>query len=259
MDITKTNLSPIEQFLVGDRQDELRDRLKKVLNNTLTPDMLMGFALKEFRTTPGLKNSTPESFFGALVKAAELGLKPSNTLGHVYLIPFQNRKNNTTECQFVLGYQGMLVLLYRIPEVAKVNARAVYSNDAFEFSYGTNEYLRHIPVLENKGTLKCVYADITLKDGTYKFEVLSKEEIDAIRNNSAGKNAAPWSHHYESMALGKAIRKIFKTLPISDEINAVMADDESVLKLEDSNIVDTTATMVAPVSSMESLEPQQIN
>ena len=228
-EVTKTNPNTIQDFLSGSGEKVFKKRLTEILPSYLTADRMVGYALKEFRRNPKLAKCTTASFLGGIMKCAELGLAPSNTLGHVHLIPYEDRKNNRTECQFMLGYQGMLVLAYRIETVAKINARIVYENDHFEYEFGSHEFLKHIPALSNRGAMTHAYADVTSTNGAYKFEVLTCEDVNAIMASSKTSKYGPWQTHYEEMAKKSAIRRLFKTLPVGDQVRDAVASDERVI------------------------------
>lgn len=51
------------------------------------------------------------SFLAALMNAAQLGLEPNTPLGQAYLIPYKNK--SVLECQFQIGYKGLIDLAYR--------------------------------------------------------------------------------------------------------------------------------------------------
>lgn len=46
-------------------------------------------------------------------------------LGQAYLIPFWNGKARRLECQFQLGYKGMIDLAYRSGRISSIQAHVV--------------------------------------------------------------------------------------------------------------------------------------
>ena len=73
-----------------------------------------------FRQTPKLQQCSPASVLGAMMTCAQLGLEPNTPSGLAYLIPRWNGKLRTTECQFQVGYRGLLELMYRSGAIASV-------------------------------------------------------------------------------------------------------------------------------------------
>ena len=87
-------------------------------------------AITTIRQNPKLAECNAESLLGSLMTIAQLGLEPG-VLGQCYLIPFKNNKLGTVECQFQLGYKGMIELLRRTGQLSDIYAYTVYSNDEF--------------------------------------------------------------------------------------------------------------------------------
>ena len=104
------------------------------------------------------------SFIGALLNAAQLGLEVNTPLGLAYLIPYKNK--GQIECQFQLGYKGMITLAYRNPDIQTIQAQTVYENDEFIFEYGLNPKLIHRPAVTDRGEPVYFYALFkTIKGG----------------------------------------------------------------------------------------------
>ena len=68
---------------------------------------------------PKLQECTPQSFLGAMMQAAQLGVEPNTPLGQAYLIPYRN--TGQMECQFQIGYRGLIDLAYRSGEITSIN------------------------------------------------------------------------------------------------------------------------------------------
>lgn len=202
-----------------------KGELSRALPKHMTADRLARVALTECRKTPALLKCSPESLFGAVVQAAQLGLEPGGALGHCYLIPFGQN------VQFIVGYRGMIDLARRSGQIQSLNAVAVYEGDEFECTLGLNPDIKHRPNWENSNRedpkkLLFVYAVAKLKDGGVQFEVMSRKEVDAIRARSKSANNGPWVTDYVAMSLKTVIRRLFKYLPVSIEMQQAVAIDE---------------------------------
>jgi len=163
-------------------------------------------ALTEIRRNPYLARCDQASLLGAIMLCAQLGLEPGGPLGHVYLVPFENKKTGRQEVQFILGYRGMIELARRSGQIQSIEARAVYEGDRFDVKFGMDSDLSHVPDFENPNRtqpdkLRFVYAVAKLKDGGVQFEVMSRREIEAVRAQSKAGSSGPWQTHYEVMAL----------------------------------------------------------
>ncbi len=206
----------------------IKEQMALALPKHMTADRLARIALTEIRRTPALGRCDQMSFLGAIMQCAQLGLEPGGALGHCYLLPFENRKKQITEVQFIVGYRGMIDLARRSGQILSLEARAVYQADKFHVELGLNPDLTHVPDWESadRGPLRFVYAVAKLRDGGTQFEVLSRAEIERVRAQSKAGQSGPWVTHYEEMAKKTAIRRLFKYLPVSIEFQRAIALDE---------------------------------
>lgn len=220
---------------------KIKAQMALALPKHVTADRLARIALTEVRKTPKLAQCDQTSFLGAIMQCCALGLEPGGALGHCYLVPFENRRAGRVEVQFIVGYRGMLDLARRSGQIVSLEARAVYEKDHFEVELGLDSKIVHKPNWQasDRGRLTFVYAVAKLKDGGVQFEVMSRAEIENIRNNSQGYKAAeamarkydkeassPWHDYFEPMALKTVIRRLFKYLPVSIEIQRAVGLDE---------------------------------
>ena len=150
------------------------------------------------------------------------------------------------ECQFILGYRGMLSLAYRSDRVNTVSANCVYENDQFEFQYGNNAFLRHIPSNGDRGKLIAVYAEVRLGGNNYLFHVLWEKDIERAKSQSKSENKGPWVTHRDEMAMKTAIRRLFKYMPMSIEMQKAIALDESADDGRQSEIINSEAIIDIP-------------
>lgn len=198
--------------------------IQQALPKHMDPDRLLRIAFTELRKTPKLKQCEPASFVGAVIQCAQLGLEPGNALGHAYLIPYGK------ECQFMLGYRGMIDLARRSGQIVSLTARAVYADDEFRYRFGLDDDLHHVPNVEVEPEAKAltfVYAVAKLKDGGVQFDVMSRSEVDAVRKRSRAGNSGPWVTDYVAMALKTVTRRLFKWLPVSIEVQRAIGMDEA--------------------------------
>lgn len=155
--------------------------------------------------------------------------KEKKQIEQAYLIPYKNK--GKLECQFQIGYKGLIDLANRNDNFQTVQARCVYENDVFSYEYGLNPDLHHIPARENKGKLIFVYAMWKTVNGGFGFEVMSKEDIDnhARRfSQSFGSSYSPWKTNYEEMAKKTVIKKCLKYAPLKTDFVMQMSNDESI-------------------------------
>lgn len=223
--------------------DQMKTEIARALPRHMNADRLARVALTCVRTTKDLDKCTQESFGGALMTCAQLGLEPGSASGEAYLVPFRSgylsdrasrqakRQIDVYEATLIIGYQGMIKLFWQSPLAKSLDAQAVYENDEFDYEYGLNPRLVHKPNLRDRGkNVIAYYAVATLTNGGGAFVVLSPRDIEAIktRSKAGGRQDSPWKTDYDAMAKKTCIRQLFKLLPKSPELARALAQDEGV-------------------------------
>ena len=199
--------------------------------HNITKDEFMVKCLTAVSKNPLLLNCTRQSMFASVFYFAELGLPFNTPEGYGYIIPFKNR--NTMEATPIIGYRGLIEIAYRNPKLKSLRMHAVYENDEFEFQYGTQEYLKHVPAKSNRGKLKCVYAMAKMEGIDPLFIVIGLDELNEIQRLSKAGNSAssPYNNGtdiFNTMQSKVAIKQLFKVLPKTGNemlIRAVADDD----------------------------------
>lgn len=211
--------------------NQLLPQVKKALPSIMTPERFTRITVSAIQNNPKLAQCSPVSFLGAMMNAAQLGLEPNTPLGQAYLIPYWNSKNKCYECQFQVGYKGMLALAYRTRMFQTIQVHTVYENDRFEYALGLEEKLVHIPAMANRGEPTFFYALYKLENGGYGFQVMSTEDCNRVRDNysqAAKKGGSPWQTNYESMCKKTVLKQLLKYAPVSSDIMQAMTVDQSV-------------------------------
>lgn len=205
---------------------QMEGAIKRALPSVLTPERFTRIAVSALSTTPKLAECHPMTFIGAMMTAAQLGMEPNTPLGQAYLIPYWNNKAKRLECQFQLGYKGMIDLAFRSGQISSIQAHVVYDNDEFSYSYGLDPDLRHVPALSDRGQPVSVYAIFKTKDGGFGFEVMSW--ADAIAHGqrySKTYSNGPWQTNPEEMAKKTVLKKVLKYAPLASEfVKGTVAD-----------------------------------
>jgi recombination protein RecT len=191
----------------------------------ITPQEFMISTIQAVRENPKLLQCNPKSLFGAILQSAQCGLKFNTPLGHAYIIPYKG------EAQFQIGYQGLIEIMYRNPRIEKIDGRAVYSNDIFDYGYGLEPYLNHKPARSNRGELTAVYCVCKLfGSNTPIFTVVEKDEINAIKNLAQAKDSkfSPYNNGtdvHNWMQVKTSVKKISKLIPKTFEIANIIDID----------------------------------
>ncbi|MFD2924199.1 recombination protein RecT [Halobacillus naozhouensis] len=202
---------------------------EKALPKHMDADRLGRIALTTIRQNPKLLECSIPSLMGAVMQSAQLGLEPG-LIGHCYLVPFYNGKAKQMDVQFIIGYKGMIDLARRSGHIESIYAHTVHENDEFEYELGLHPKLVHKPATGERGDMEFVYAVAHFKDGGYQFEVFSTNDVEKVKQRSKAGNNGPWKTDYEEMAKKTVIRRMFKYLPISIEIQQQASQDDTVRK-----------------------------
>lgn len=203
--------------------------IQKALPSVITPERFTRMVLSALSSTPKLAECSPQSFLAAMMTAAQLGVEPNTALGQAYLLPYRN--HGQMECQFQLGYKGLIDLAYRSGEVSVIQAHTVYENDVFEYELGMDPKLRHVPAKADRGEAVAYYAMFKTKDGGYGFEVMSVDDVQrhAQRySKSYGNGSSPWRSNFDEMAKKTVLKRALKYAPLKSDFVRGVAQDETI-------------------------------
>jgi recombination protein RecT len=193
--------------------DALRRELDKrapsyeaMLPRGYRPDRLITGALLAVSRNPALLECSPVSIAVALGQVAQLGLDVGLT---AHLVPYGKA------CTMVADYKGYIELMCRAG-ARKVESYTVHAGDPFDYQRGTEPFLRHQPYHKDGAAITHAYAIVWFRHGETQFEVMTAEEIDAIRAKS--KQWAKESTLPEWYARKTVIRRVAKYVPKSREL-----------------------------------------
>lgn len=223
---------------VFDIIQSMEKEFKRALPDQVGVQRFVRVAITIVRTNPKLMSCDGMSIVAALMQSAQLGLEPNTPLGQAYVIPYKNKRvingrdTWVDEAQFQIGYKGLITLALRTGEYKAIYAHEVYSNDHFDYRYGLNKDLQHVPSDNPIGEPVKYYAVYHLKNGGYDFVVWSKERIDshAKKYSKAVQkdHNSPWKTDYDGMAKKTVLKEVLKYAPKSIEFAQQLAADETV-------------------------------
>lgn len=199
------------------------ERFARILPKHIDAKRYMAFALSEFHKNPMLQTCEPQSVMLALSAAAQLGLDVRSGLGHCYLIPFKNGKTGNTDCNLIIGYKGLIHLARQSGQIKRLSAAVVCEGDAFEHMMGSEEYIKHRPCAK-PGKVTHVYAVAEFINGHVQMEVMTREQIDGIKNR--GRKNSVWDSDFTEMARKTVVRRLCKYLPLSPELQDALEKDQ---------------------------------
>lgn len=217
--------SPTMQSYIKRMEKEIKNALPAVI----TPERFTRIVLSAISANPDLGKCTPQSFLGAMMTSAQLGLEVNTPLGQAYVLPYKNK--GVLEAQFQIGYKGLIDLAYRSGEVEAIQAHVVHENDHFECEYGLDPKLVHRPAEKDRGEPVKVYAVFKTKSGGYGFEVMSMDDVrrHATKCSKAySSNYSPWKTSFEEMAKKTVLKRVLKYAPLKSDFIRATAQDEVI-------------------------------
>ena len=175
-------------------------------------------AITAMQKTPAIAECGQASIFSSLLTCAQLGLSLDGREAH--LVPFKG------VCTLIPDYKGLVRLVIQSGSVSHVHADVVCENDDFDFDRG--RVLRHrIDLRRPRGPVYAAYAFAVFTAGSEKAEVMSLEEVNAIRTRGGGRQGGPWSTDYNEMAKKTVFKRLCKWLPLAPEAQAAIEADDS--------------------------------
>lgn len=198
----------------------LTPEFKMALPPQVTPEKFIRVTLTALRANPDLL-SNRQSLYSAAMKCAQDGLLPDGR--QAAFVKFGG------DVVYMPMISGILQKIRNSGELAMITAQIVYSNDKFRYWIDSDgEHIEHEPLIfGERGALNGVYAFAKTKDGASYIDVMTKDEIEKVRNVSRAKDSGPWKTWFEEMAKKSAIRRLSKRLPMSTDVqNVIEANDD---------------------------------
>jgi len=136
--------------------------------------------------------------------------------------------------QVIFDYKGLISLALRNGGLDAVYADKVCENDLFSARVvnGVKQLSHEIDWKKPRGKTYAYYA-VSSKGSVVDFEVMSLEEVEAIRARSKAKDKGPWVSDFDEMGKKCPIRRMSKRWDLLPEIrDAIYADDDTPEPIE---------------------------
>jgi recombination protein RecT len=224
-------------------------QIERSLPNGLDSERFMMMVLSAFNQNKNLLKCDPDSVFGGVVQAAQLGLEINTTLGECYLIPYKNR------AELQIGYQGALKLIWNSNLIRSLDTGKIYDGEGWDYTKGAELTFYHKPdVLADRSNDEPIiyYAVAYTKEGACVPYLMSRVSVEqhrdrysqSYRNNPA---KSPWTDEFDAMALKTCLLGMARLLPKTSEAQlmrmAASVDNRQLTADDDGNIEDVTYTL----------------
>jgi recombination protein RecT len=217
----------------------------------ISPKKFVRVIMTAIALNPDLLNCNRRSLMNAAMKAASDGLVPDGHQGA--LVPFDG------QVTWMPMIAGVRTKVRRAGEVTAWDVTAVFSKDHFDYELGDSPFIRHKPYMApelpradgekdedyNKrlrqhldhGLLTHVYSVATIKGGDKSRDVMTRAEVELVRDSYARKNkkgefSPAWRKSFPEMAKKTVARRHAKQLPMSSDIMGLLTRDDELYDLE---------------------------
>lgn len=247
-------LKPIDQFRGSIAK--MQPQFAAALPPQIPVERFMRVVVTAVQSDPNLLAADQRSLFSATMKCAQDGLIPD---GREAALTVFNKKNRNTgqyekHVQYMPMMGGILKKIRNSGELGSISANVVYERDQFDYELGDEEKVYHKPHLgAARGKPIAAYAIARMKDGAIYREVMSVEEIEAIRSISRAKDDGPWKDHWGEMAKKTVLRRLSKRLPMSTDLDAVISRDDELYDMPGKGSAD--AVDITPAAGNDGDEP----
>lgn len=211
--------------------DRLVPEITKVLPEHVTPDKFMRTVATAIVNTPALRTADRRSLMTSAIRAATDGLLPDGREGAFVIFNSKSGNDWISKVQWMPMVAGILKKVRNSGELLSILSNVVHAKDHFKYWIDdAGEHVQHEPnILEaDRGPLVAVYAIAKTKDSGVYTEVMSRGQIDEIRNVSKAKDSGPWVSWYSEMARKSVIRRLSKRLPMSTDLETVIRRDDEL-------------------------------
>lgn len=211
--------------------ERARQDLAQALPKHMTVDRMLKVFYAAVSRTPGLLECSPLSLLMALMQASETGLEPNTALQHAYLIPRNNKNTRQKEAHFMPSYRGLVHLAMQSGKVRALEAVPVYQRDHYinkrTLTGRVFEHEQYVPNIltddrgayqeDASGPLRLVYSIAQLVEAEPSVEIMTRSQIEEIRQRSQSPDQGPWVTDFDEMARKTVLRRHSKHLPASTE------------------------------------------
>jgi recombination protein RecT len=214
--------------------------------------------LTAIQQNPALARADRASLWNACMRAAADGLLPDNRDGALVIYSTRKGDDWIDTVQWMPMIAGLRKKIRNSGEIRDLDVVAVHAKDAFEYERGDAPYIKHrpytpkpLPRFEKEtdeqfaerwkahadhGPLVAVYSVATFKDGGKSRDVMTRAEVEYVRDTYSKKNrkgefSPAWVKSFDEMAKKTVVRRHAKTLPLSSDLDDLIRRDDALYDL----------------------------
>lgn len=155
----------------------------KLVANTLQDEkrrtQFVANIISAVSSNPTLKECDQVSIVSAALQAESLHFPINNSLGYVYLVPFNDKKTGIKKAQFQIGYKGYIQLAIRSGQYKDINVVEVKEGELGEFDPLNGQKFNWIKDYEKRKSARTIgyVGQLELVNGFKKQLYISYEEM----------------------------------------------------------------------------------
>jgi recombination protein RecT len=237
-------------------QDAVKDQINKVVGGKDGQQFITSI-VSAVQANPQLQECTNTSILSSALLGQSLKLSPSPQLGHYYMMPFKNNKNNTTEAQFVMGYKGMIQLAIRSGYYKRLNVLAIKEGELVRYNPLDEDI--EVNLIEDEEQREAAptigyYAMFEYTNGFKKAIYWSKKKMEAhALRYSAGYKAKKgytfWEKDFDGMACKTMLRQLLS------KWGAMDTNMQTAFEYDGSVVADDGTKTYVDVEEVEAPDP----
>ncbi|HCT63888.1 MAG TPA: recombinase [Lachnospiraceae bacterium] len=169
------------KFSVAITTEGYQKLIRSAIPDAKSAKRFMSSIMSAVAVNPTLQECDPSTILSAALLGESLGLTPSPQLGQYYLVPFNNRKKNTKDAQFQLGYKGYVQLAIRSRQYSDLGVSTIHEGEYKGIDKFTgNPIIEFIEddYIKLKAPVVGYHAYFVLENGFRKSMYWSKEKME---------------------------------------------------------------------------------
>lgn len=220
---------------IAQELEVLKPEIAKVLPEHVTPEKFMRVVATAIAQSPDLRQADRRSLLTSCVKAAQDGLLPDGREAALVIYNMKEKSGGwTKKVQYMPMVAGILKKVRNSGELLSLSSNVVYEADKFRYWIDdAGEHILFEPnvTAEDRGRFLCAYAIAKTKDGGVYVEVMTRNQIEQVREVSRAKDSGPWKSWFDEMSRKSVIRRLSKRLPMSTDLEVVIRRDDEMYDL----------------------------
>ena len=227
--------TPYEKF--RNQIEKLRPEIAALVGKD-SVDRFIRVCLNAVQSNPKVLTADRKSLLIACMRSAQDHLLPDGREAVLNIYPTKVKVDNVERwvdmVQYLPMVGGLIKKLYDSGHVTFVDAVAVYEMDKFEYRRGDDPRIEHIPYdgEQDPGKLKAAYVVMKLKNGETKREVMFRRDVEKVKSKSKAAKGLMWTDFEDQAWIKSVIKRAYKQVPSSMEIDRAIAADNAAIGLE---------------------------